>query len=330
MATIRKRGNTWRAEVYRDGRRLSATRATKAEALAWATATQAELDARKLSTIPPHTALEAFERYARDVSPTKRGARWEKIRLAKLGRTVSFRGMLLEDIRTPDIAAWRDSAIAGGLAPSSVRREMVLLRSVFNRARREWHWMTGDPMAGVTYPAHGQHRTRRVSDAELAALALACGYGDDDQATTTTQRVGAAILFAIETGMRAGEIVGLRWLDIDRTERAARLPKTKNGASRAVPLSRAALALLDTLPPGEPQAPAFAVTSASLDALFRRARARAGLEDLHFHDLRHEATTRLARRLAVLDLAAMIGHKDLRSLQIYYNPTTAELAARLD
>ena len=93
--------------------------------------------------------------------------------------------------------------------------------------------------------------------------------------------------------------------------------------------SRAALALLPSLPAGEADDPAFGLSSATLDALFRRARIKAGITDLHFHDTRHEAITRLARKLDVLDLARMIGHRALRSLQVYYNPTPAEIAARL-
>jgi integrase len=118
------------------------------------------------------------------------------------------------------------------------------------------------------------------------------------------------------------------WADVDVAGRFARLPRTKNGEPRAVPLSRAALALLERLP--SDGASVFGLSSASLDTLFRRARQRAGIEGLTFHDSRHEAVTRLARKLDVLDLARMIGHRDLKSLQVYYNATPSEIAARLD
>lgn len=335
MAAVRKRGKTWRAEVWRNGERLSATRSTKAEAVAWAVAAEAELLAGKRGEIIPRSVADALDAYAIKVSPTKKGARWESVRLTKMagkGKTGSlalpFRGMLCQDVRPADIAAWRDLAVSSGLAPASVRREMVLLRSVFERCRREWGWLATNPMSGVHYPAHGIPRKRRISDDELAALLLACGWGDGDMAEYATQRVGVAILWAIETGMRAGELVGLQWTDIDRAARSATLPKTKNGDARQVPLSKTALALLDCLPTGD--GPVFGLTSPTLDTLFRRARIKAGLVDLHFHDTRHEATTRLARKLGVLDLARMIGHKDLKSLMVYYNATPAEIAARLD
>jgi integrase len=169
-----------------------------------------------------------------------------------------------------------------------------------------------------------------VTDDEADRLLLACGWGDDQMAELATQRVGVAILWALETAMRAGEIVGLRWRDVDAANRTAHLPLTKNGAARAVPLSKAAIALLSCLPTGEPDHAAFGLSSETLDTLFRRARGRAGIEGMHFHDLRHEAITRLARKLDVLDLARMIGHKDLKSLMVYYNASPAEIAARLD
>lgn len=337
MATVRKRGKTWRAEVWRAGKRLSATRATKAEALAWAVAQEAEIIAGVRGEIIPRSVADALDTYATKVSPTKRGEKWEQARLRKMAGkgaegslALPFRGMLCQDVRPADVAAWRDLALASGLAPASVRREMVLLRSVFERARREWGWCATNPLTGVHYPAHGAPRTRRIADAELEALLLACGWGDGELAEYATQRVGVALLWAIETGMRAGEIVGLRWQDIDAAGRTARLPQTKNGTARAVPLSKAALALLPCLPAGEPDDLAFWLSSATLDALFRRARIKAGITDLHFHDARHEAITRLARRLDVLDLARMVGHRDLKSLQVYYNATPAEIAARLD
>lgn len=333
-----KSGN-WRVQVDRRGVRDSATFSTKAAAVAWGVRREAEILAGARGDIIPQTVADALDKYRTDVSPGKAGERWEAVRLTKLaggskdGRgALPFRGMLLQDVRAADIAQWRDAAIRGGLAPSSVRREMVLLRSVFERARREWGTLHDNPMTGVHYPAHAPARDRRVSDDEIGRLLLACGWGDDELAQRTSQRVAVIILWAIETGMRAGEITGLTWARIDLEARCARLPKTKNGDSRAVPLSQRAMALLKCLPRADDDAdkPAFGVSSASLDALFRKARDRAGIEGLHFHDLRHEAVSRLARKLGVLDLARMIGHRDLRSLQVYYNATPAEIAARLD
>ena len=128
--------------------------------------------------------------------------------------------------------------------------------------------------------------------------------------------------------MRAGEIVGLTDKTVDRDTRVATLPKTKNGPARKVPLSTAALGLLDELP--ETDGPLFDLSNQQIDAMFRKARDKTKIEDLRFHDSRHEAITRLAKKVDVLSLARMVGHKDIKMLMIYYNETAEELAQRLD
>jgi integrase len=327
VATFRKRGAKWRAEVYLAGVRESATRATKAEAAAWAREREADILAHRQGRIVARSVRQALSRYALEVSPAHRGARWEQIRLAKLARSLPFIDRLLAEVRTADVAAWRDSAIAGGLAPATVRRELVLLRGVLEAARREWGWLRENPMSGLRWPAAGRPRDRRISDDELDQLLLALGYDRGTAPTRASHRVAIALLLALETAMRAGELCGLTPADVDRAGRAATLAATKNGDRRRVPLSRAALDLVDLLPAG---ATLLGLSPQALDVAFRRARDRTGIVDLHWHDSRHEAITRLAQRLPLLDLARMIGHRDLRSLQIYYNPTPAEIAARLD
>jgi integrase len=127
--------------------------------------------------------------------------------------------------------------------------------------------------------------------------------------------------------MRAGEICGLRAQDI--TGRVAHLEKTKNGHARNVPLSSRALEILAQLPKGE--ATLFNVPSASMDALFRKAKARAMIDDLHFHDSRREALSRMAKKVDVLTLAKISGHRDLRILSnVYYQTDMGEVAGLLD
>ncbi|MDR2015430.1 MAG: site-specific integrase [Azoarcus sp.] len=143
--------------------------------------------------------------------------------------------------------------------------------------------------------------------------------------TVLSGGVGVAFLFAIETGMRAGEICSLSWGAVRGN--VAYLPMTKNGFPRSVPLSVEALRLLGQLPKVDDAA--FGLTPCQIDAIFRKIRVRALISDLHFHDTRHEAITRLARKLDVMDLARMVGTRDLRILMVYYNATPAEIAERL-
>jgi integrase len=143
----------------------------------------------------------------------------------------------------------------------------------------------------------------------------------DVKAETKQQRVAVAFLFAIETAMRAGEICSLQAGDVNG--RVARLKMTKNGLPRSVPLSLRAVELWQMVPDG------FGITTETLDVLFRKARAKTGIEGLTFHDSRHEAITRLAAKLNVLDLARMVGHRDIKQLQTYYNATAEDIAEKL-
>jgi integrase len=235
---------------------------------------------------------------------------------------MAFIDRQLEDVRPADIAAWRDKRLSEVAAPS-VRREMVLLRSVLELCRTEWGWLHTNPMDGVAWADKGKPRSRRISDAEIAKLVKSSRL--KDVAGNATQRVMLAFQFAIETAMRAGEICGLREADLHPTW--AHLPETKNGDERDVPLSKAALAVLARLPKS-PRV--FDLNPASLDALWRALRDRTDIVDLHFHDTRHEAITRLARKLNVPELARMVGTRDLKTLMTYYNPSASDIAARLD
>lgn len=320
MATFRKHKSGWRAEVARLGIRRSKVLPTKRAAQDWAARTEYEiLNAEQVASKTPFS--EVLERYAREVSPAKRGARWEDLQIRRL-RSDPIARKAVSDITASDLADWRDRRLVS-VSPGTVRREMVLVSAIFSQARREWGMVSVNPMTDVRRPKEPPKRSRRPSPKEIERL-LYVGGGD---LTTRQGRAIHAFLFAIETGMRAGEIVGMSWERIDLKRRVVTLPKTKNGEAREVPLSSKAVQLLEELPRLEP---VFGLTSASLDALFRKVRDKAGVEGLHFHDSRHEAITRLSRKLDVLALARMVGHRDIKMLQRYYDATAEELASRLD
>ena len=128
---------------------------------------------------------------------------------------------------------------------------------------------------------------------------------------------------AIETGMRLSELCGMTWQHV--YDHHIHIPLTKNGDPRDVPLSTAAKALLSERGAGR----VFRISAGTAGVYWRDACKQLGIKNLHFHDLRHEAATRMASRLTVLELAAVLGHRDLKSLQRYYNPTPQELSAKL-
>ncbi|WUR15658.1 site-specific integrase [[Empedobacter] haloabium] len=336
MASFRKdtaKGKTvWRVQVWVADVRESATFSTKAEAVAWAAQRETELrQGAGARGGQKRTLSDAFDRYEREVSAHKRGKRWEQVRMAAIARHEvlgrALGAMALEEITPEVLGAWRDMRMAGpdGVSGSTVNRDMNLLSHVFSTAQTEWKWVEASPTGSVRRPKESPARDRRISDDEIERLCMNLGF-DERPVTTKKGAVAVAFLFAIETAMRAGEICALTQENVKGA--VAHLPMTKNGRKRDVPLSRRARELLSFLPPG--QDPVFGISTSTLDALFRKAKGQALVEGLTFHDSRHEAITRLARKLSVLELARMVGHTNLNQLQAYYNETAENLAARLD
>lgn len=329
MASFAQRPGGWLARVRRNGVSESKVFATKAQARAWATEKEAVAQTAP-STLPRKTVAEAFERYAEEVSSTKRGERWERVRLVAILRELGGPdgNRLLTELTTPVLAEWRSNRLEE-VSPGSVLRDMNLVNSVLNVARKEWKWLDANPLKDVTRPKQPEHRRRRVAADELERISVCLGYAEGELAESYGAQVAVAFHFAIETAMRQGEILSLTKDAVDFEKRTAFLPKTKNGSARTVPLSSRAIALLRQLP-GEEDGRFFGVVSASCDALFRKGRTRAMIDDLHFHDSRREATSRLSKKVDVLTLARITGHKDLKMLMIYYEEDMASVAQRLD
>jgi integrase len=332
MASIRKTATGWRAEIYVKGERDSGSFTTKAQA--WGAQRETELRRQKeTGVVAGKTLKDAFDRYEKEVSRSKRGHRWESLRMSAMAE-FNIDGTKLGDVKLAEltpavIGRWRDDRLKE-VAASTINHDLNLLWHVLSTARQEWGWIAESPTKGVRRPKNPVSRDRRPSDDEIERLCFTLGF-DEGLATIKNQCVAVAFLFAIETAMRAGEICGLTTEMVDG--RVAHLPAsmTKNGTKRDVPLSIRAVELLSFLPKVEKKRhPLFDLTSASLDALFRKAKERCAIEDLTFHDSRHEAITRLAKKLNVLELVRMVGHRDLEMLQIYYNETAAEIAEKLD
>ena len=307
----------WRAQVARNGIRRSSTRNTKAAAQSWAAGVEAELVAVRRGEMPRKTVLQALERYRAEVSPKKRGARWELLRLDAYGRE-PWAQLWLTDLRPDHVAAWRDRRLAV-VTQGTVQRDFNLLRAVFSVARKEWRWLNSDPMMGVARPGENRARTRRIGWREARAICRALGYPGESKSA----EVARAFLIALRTGMRAGEILSLTPDAVDLRTRVAHLKNTKNGDDRSVPMTSAAARLFKGWY-------GWTVTAASRDALFRKARERCGITDLHFHDARAEALTRLSKKVDVLTLAKISGHRDLNMLlHRYFRESAGDIASRL-
>lgn len=337
MASIRKRGTTsWEAQVrVRGCEPQTRNFRTKAEATQWAS----ELEARMrrgthvdTSSLKAWTVHMLLEQYLNEVTPTKKGAEVEAYRLGAMMR-LPMAMVSLDRLTTPVVIGWRDER-SRSVSADTVARELNLLSSVINYARSEWSLPMPNPVAGVRRPKQGRGRSRRPSWRELRRLlsGLVPKLRKDGFWVGTRNRwILPAVLLALRTAMRRGEILAMRWEHVDFANRCVHLPDTKNGEPRDVPLSRKAELILKRLQSKDSAGAVFPVSMEAFKQAFARAMERSGIEDLRFHDFRHDATTRMASRLHnVLELSAVTGHKSLNTLKRYYNPDPSDLARKLD
>lgn len=308
----------WRCQVAKDGVRKSATRETKAKARAWGTALEAEIMAGKRGEAVRKTLRQAMERYRDEESPKKRGARWEAVRinlyLSDLGP--GFVDKWIAEVTPDDIGQWRDRRLLG-IKPSSINRELNVLAAVFRTAVKEWRWLSESPMQSVKRPKDPAPRNRTISWREVRSILCSLGYARG-RPQSKSQEVAHAFLVALHTGMRASEVLSAR-----RDGSVTHLAQTKNGDARSVPLSGRAQKLIALCP-------SYSIDSATLDALFRKARAKAGLSGFTFHDSRATALTRMSKRVDVMTLAKISGHRNVNMLlSTYYRVSPEDIAKRL-
>lgn len=324
MASITKRGDSYRVLIRKKGYPpISETFSRKIDAERWARETETRMDRRVYVVDDGKTVQSILEDYRDKVSPTKPGATWEKVRINRLLRTARWARLTVGQINYKDLQAWRDERLQE-VAPASVLREFTLISSIFTHARNEWHVaMAENPCSRVRKPAKSKARSRRVSELEVEVFTQSL-----PGRFTNKSYACAAFLFAVETGMRLGEMARLRWVDIHADERWAYVLPSKNGDDRTVPLSGRAIELLALLRLNNSEL-VFPVNTGSVGVEFRELCKKHGIADLHFHDSRHEACSRLSKIYTVMELAKVIGHRDLKSLMVYYNPTAAELAQKL-
>lgn len=383
MAAINKRGpHQWRAQIRKTGfPPQSKTFTTKAEAEAWVQMTESEMTRGvwvSRGEAESTTLDEALNRYELEITPGKKTANGEKS-FIRIWRATALSKRTMASIRSTDVAKLRDAWLTDGYAAATVVRRLALLSHVFNIARKEWGMESlTNPVELVRKPQIANSRTRRITTQESAdkdALIDAqrrVAYGELDRIIDASQSelLPHVITLAIETAMRRGEIMSLRWENIDLDRRVAHLPETKNGSARDVPLSSNAVSTLKLLLKKKQEAQSgtnghanqnfetelatdpnygriFHIRSDAVTRAFERAVDRAKrnyeaecktrkilpsarfLSDLRFHDLRHEATSRLAEIFPMHELTKITGHKDPKMLIRYYHPRAEDLAKKL-
>ncbi len=320
----------WQARIRRPGHPpLFKTFPRKIDAEAWARAQERELDLGRSIIMFTPPLIELMHRYAKEVTPTKRGAPEEAQRLKIMQLYPDFR--YAAHLITPThIAKYRDVRLREGKAPGTVNRELSIISAVYRHSKMEWSYPLPNPVVEVRHPDNPPPRDHLISAAEFNLLvAEANNY-------PPAPVMKCLIVVAVETAMRRGDLAQLRWRDIDLPRKTAHVELSKNGLPRDVPLSRrarAAFRLLHWARQGSalPLELVFGYSdSHSITTAFSRIRSRVQVRRCRFHDLRHLAITRLASRLHPLDLARMVDHRDLKRTLAYYHPSPSDLAGKLD
>jgi integrase len=331
MASIQKTASgRYKAYVTVNYKVKTKTFDSKGEANAWAAKLESALKAGE--TLTPDIPYKAMlEKYREEVSPKKkRGGGKEILRInAFIRENPDLCAIKIKDLSRKHFADYRDKRLKT-VKGSTVTREFNLLSNVFRVAIDEWEWLKENPMTKVRRPPATPGRDRRISPDEIDAICQSAVYSLDKTPENILQRVAAAFTFAIETAMRAQEICNLKQTNLSGRSASLQDSKTATGV-RQVPLSKRALEILEQMKrvdlPGDS---VFHLSTSQLDSNFRKLTTRLMIEDIHFHDTRHEAMTRLARKVPVLDLARITGIKDLKILMVYYNATAEDIAPLLD
>lgn len=326
MAHIENRNGKWRASIRRAGMpNLSKTFTLKSAAEQWARQVELVATDGKYIAVSKETVRGLFERFRDEVCPERKGNRWEQVRINALLRDVKWMKLSTDKMSDIVLTKWRDERLAQ-VSGATVNREMNLISAVFTHAIKEWKVrMAENPVTLVKRPPKPKHRNRRVSDTEYSEIV---DFFNGSKLETASWYAGRMFVFCIETAMRLGEASNLLWSDVQLDRRFLTVRDSKNSDSRHVPLSTAAIKLLSELPKNDDFV--FPASVDTVGAMFRRGCGALGIEDLHFHDTRHEGVSRLAKKFNVMELAKIIGHRDLKSLMVYYNPTIEDLAGKLD
>lgn len=282
------------------------------------------------STAEQNTLSDIAKRFKEEFAPfhyRKRADENEAWRTQVAHLTRELGSYAIASITSPVVAQYRDHRLKV-VSGSTVKKEMDMLSKMLTVASQEFGIVLpfGNPVANVRKPKAASARTRRLEGNEEERLFKQC-------TASRSPCLLPAVQLAIETSMRQGELLSLEWQNVDYQRRLALLldpEKIKNGETRAVPLTSKAIAILKSLPKRKTGA-VLPVQRITLFHAFKAACARAKIKNLTFHDLRHEAISRLAERgdLSTLELSAISGHKTLQMLKRYTHLQAETLAKKL-
>jgi integrase len=328
MATIRRRGDKWQVQIRHRGQRaISRSFHLRRDAEVWARQIELQADRNELPPDPKAlqriTLADLVRRYRDTISVKKRGHDRELYILTPFlaHRLCSRR---LSELRSDDFAAYRDERLREVL-PATVKRQTAVLRHLFEIARDEWGLpIRENPVGKLKFLSADQRRERRLRPGEFERLLEAAR-------TCRNPLIGPIVRVAVETAMRRSEILSVTAEALELKNRCLVIGRTKNGDPRTIPLSSAAIDILQTRLRDTPQGRLFPVTANAFRLAWERLRKRAGIVDLRFHDLRHEAISRLFEKsLTTPEVALISGHRDMRMLLRYSHALRERVLEKLD
>lgn len=321
MATLRKRGDKWQVQVRRLGHKpTSKSFRLRSDAEAWARQIESEVERGVFidrSSAERTLLKDVLRRYGEHVAPKKVCYKSDLARIKHLTRHLG--GLSLATLGSHHLATYRDTRLAE-VSPQSVRHELLLLNRILVAAERDWGIVLPRGIPSTRKPAIPEGRQRRLAPGEQETLLAAL---------KDTPAGQAAVLLALESGMRRGELASMRWEHVSLTDRTLSIPHTKTGRARTIPLSVRAIAVLRSIP-RQLRGPVLGMRPDSITQAFERACARANLLNLRFHDLRHEATTRFFEKgLNTMEVATITGHRTLQMLQRYTHLRAIDLLQKI-
>lgn len=351
MATITKRGAyQWRAQIRKKGfPTISQTFDTRADAEDWVKIKESEMTRgvfQDRTEAEATTLKSALERYACEFTVHKKSRKSEEQKI-KIWCQHPLASSSLASLRSHDFATFRDARLAQGKSAATVRLELAVISHLFTVATKEWCLPLTNPIINIRKPRVKNERARRLSPEEEAIL-LGVIEKQGLISSKANAWIAPMVRLALATAMRRSELLALEWKNVDLRNAYAMLYDTKNGENRAVPLSSTAKAVLQSLARSK-NGKVFPISANAFSLSFKRALVRARnkyykecrinsqkpvegfLHDLHFHDLRHEATSRLFEKgLNQIEAASVTGHKTLSMLKRYTHLNPSDIAKKLE
>ncbi len=311
MSCVRKRGNSWNAQVRVSGwRSFTKSFKKKSDAIIWSS----KLEHQLRNTSLPEENIQNLKlsflmnRYAEEVSSKIKSGMTEQCQLRLISKRWIGESKVI-NLTKSHFEQYRQDRLKE-VKSGTVKAELTLIQRVFKSAIKEWGYgILLNPVANIELPKSSKPRNRRLVSNELSDLI-------SNAEKQRNKYISTIIQFAVETGMRRSEILKLKWNDVNLNTGIASLYDTKNGDDRHIPLTKIAIELLSNLTQSSEFV--FPISANCLRLAWERCRKKSNIKGLRFHDLRHEAVSRFFEMgLSVPEVALISGHKDVRQLFRY-------------